>query len=250
MTVVGITQGDRTYLDAVNRLLAMIGESEVATLMTPSRRVANAMRGVEDARDEIYYRTLWDFRRGFMSVPLVASTMWYELPVDYQEMAQFMSRNSNIAVIPYLSFDNMIQRWPELRMFPPGAGVGGIQSALQAADQTTNFGPSTFYTIWSGYLGLMPVPDADFVTLEGTLYGTYWKQAPALVGDQDLLGLPRQLWLAHHSLALASFKKYMEYPDWPADKQDGMRLLSEQLNLKGESQDTDIYHESNFDYNE
>jgi hypothetical protein len=120
MTVVGITQGDRTYLDAVNRLLAMIGESEVATLMTPSRRVANAMRGVEDARDEIYYRTLWDFRRGFMSVPLVASTMWYELPVDYQEMAQFMSRNSNIAVIPYLSFDNMIQRWPELRLFPPG----------------------------------------------------------------------------------------------------------------------------------
>lgn len=250
MTVVGSTSGERTYLDAVNRLLAMIGESEVGTLGSPTRRINNAMRGVSDARDEIYYRKLWEFRRGYMEVPLVASTMWYELPTDYCEMAQFMSRNTNTAVIPFVSFDRMCNMYPEIRLFPPGSGVGSTASAAQAAGQTANFGTSAYYTIWNGYLGLFPVPDADFVALEKTLYGTYWKQATALVSDNDIIDLPRNLWLAHHSLALASFKKYMEYPDWQADKADGMRLLSEQASNAGEQQDMDIYHESNFDYNE
>ena len=63
MVVVQETGADRTYLHAVTRLLSMVGESEVSTLVDPSSRVVKAMRCVHDARDEVFYRALWEWRR-------------------------------------------------------------------------------------------------------------------------------------------------------------------------------------------
>lgn len=250
MVVVGATSGERTLLQAVNLLLEEIGESQVGTVLSPTKRINNAVAAVKAGRDECYYRKMWEFRRGYLSVTLVASQMWYELPTDYHEMASFLSRNSNSATIPFVSFDKLCDMWPEQRIFPPGSGVGSLASNLQATGQTQNFGTPLYFTVWNGYLGMMPVPDATFVDDEGKLYATYWKQAPELVGDQDDIGLPKYLWGAQHALSLAQFKKYVEYADWPADKQDGLRLLSLAVNGGAEAQDADIYHQPGLDYNE
>lgn len=252
MVVVGAGSTERTLLMAVNRVLGQCGENEESTvsLGTPTRRVMNAWRAVEDARDEIFYDRLWDWRRGFFDVNLVVNQMWYELPVDYQKMAQFLSRNSKVP-IPYLNYNNLIGQWPELRLFPPGSGVGDVTSALQAAAQTNNIGTPEVYTVWNGYLGMIPIPDANFLdTEDSVLYATYWKDATPLASDNDLIGLPRSLWMAHHNLAMSLFKKSIEAPDWQLEKQDGLRQLHEQSASAGEDQDMDNEHGPSINYNE
>ena len=250
MVVVGSTSGERTLLQAVNLLLNEVGESEIGTVMSPTRRINNAVSAVSAGRDECYYRKLWEFRRGYLSLTLVASQMWYELPTDYHEMASFLSRNTNSATIPFVSFDKLCEMWPEMRIFSPGSGVSGLPAISQALTQEQNFGTPQYFTVWNGYIGMMPVPDSTFVADEGLLYATYWKQAPELTSDGDDIGLPRNLWGAADALALAQFKKYLEYADWESDKQDGMRLLSLAVNGGHEAQDADIYHQPGLDYNE
>ncbi len=250
MVVVGTTSGERTLLQAVNLLFEEIGESRVGTVMSPTKRINNAVAAVKAGRDECYYRKMWEFRRGYLSLTLVASQMWYELPTDYHEMASFLSRNSNAETIPFLAFDALCAMWPEMRIFPPSAGMATISSALQAAAQTNNFGTPKYYTVWNGYIGMMPVPDATFVADEGSLYATYWRQAPEITGDGDDIGLPKYLWNAQHKLSLAQFKKYVEYADWASDKQDGLRLLALAVNGGQEAQDADIYHVPGINYNE
>lgn len=250
MVVVGTTTGDRTYLQSVQRLLMEIGEQKVVTLAQPTVRVENAMNAVEAARDEVWYDTMWPFRRGHFEVELVASQMWYELPEDYHKLASFVSRNNRDFAIDYVTYDKLLEVYPELRLFPPGSGIGSTISVLQAVQQTTNFGTPLLCADWSGYIALMPVPDADFVALERTLYAHYWRHAPALSGDGDYLGLPRNLWDACHHLALSRFKKVLEYSDWEADRLVGQRMLAKAAASKGESKNSDIYYNGGLNYNE
>ncbi len=251
MVVVAQAGVERTFLQAVTRILGMIGESDIATLQNPSRRTTMAMRCVQDARDEVYYRTLWEFRRGFFSVDLVNGTMWYDLPSDYQEMAGDLSRDTaGERGLSYITWDQLISNWPDLRSFPPGTGVTDIATAVQLSEQDDTFGESEYYVISDGYIGLYRIPDEDFVDLESRLYGMYWKQAGVLTSDNDSLLLPQQLWGSCHQLALGKLKKALEYPDWDADYTLGTRALSKASSEKNEIEDTTNVNNMSINYNE
>lgn len=250
MVVVGTGGIARTFAQAVDRIIRDIGESGVSTLLTPSNRVATAMRAVEDARDEVYYKTMWKFRRGHFYIDLVASTMWYELPSDFQKLATFISRNSTSEQIWFKTYDDIMLEFPNLRLFPPGTGVQNLESVTQAANQTNTIGTPRYCTDHGGYLGLMPRPDDAFVALEGKLYAHYWKHAPALAGDYDDIGLPRELWLAHHKLALGKLKQAVEYGDWEADIAIGKRELALASASMGDPMDANINHADTINYNE
>ena len=248
--VVASTPGGRTFAQAVDRIIRDIGESGVATLLSPSQRIATAMRAVEDARDEVYYKTMWKFRRGMFSIDLVALQMWYELPTDFHKLATFISRNTADDKIFFKTYDDIMLEYPNLRMFPPGTGVASTSSAIQAAQQTNTIGTPVYCTDYMGYLGLFPMPDAAFVALEGKLYAHYWKHAPALVGDYDDIGLPRELWSAHHHLALSRLKKAVEYSDWEADRAVGQRELFMASASQGDPMDANVNYNGGINYNE
>ncbi len=250
MTTVSTATGPRTFVQAVDRIIRDIGESGISTLLTPSNRVATAMRAVEDARDEVYYKTMWKFRRGMFAIDLVASTMWYELPTDFHKLATFISRNTVDAKIWFKTYDDIMLEYPNLRMFPPGTGVQSIASALQAVDQTNTIGTPAYCTDYMGYVGLFPMPDAAFVTLEGRLYAHYWKHAPALVGDNDDIGLPRELWLAHHHLAMSKLKAALEYSDADRDEAKGRRELFLASSSSGDPMDANVNQNGGINYNE
>ena len=250
MAIVGYGTVERTYIQAVNRVVKATGKSEAATLLGASRQVSIAMSAVEDARDRVYYRTKWEFRRGFFEVALAQYQVWYELPADFQKLASPISMNRNTGMITYMRYEDMLLNWPDLRLFPPGSGVGGIESVTQAAAQTHNFGESTTCTTLNGYLGLMPMPDSTFVDLEGILYATYWKQAPALTQDYDDIGLPRELWECAHLIALGLFKIALEYADGPADEAKGMALLRKESGESKDPQDDNVYDLPSINYNE
>lgn len=250
MVVVGSSSGGRTFLQAVSKIVSEIGEQRPATLLTPSLRITNAMSAVESARDEIYYRTMWKFRRGIFAIELVASQMWYELPEDYHKLAAFVSRNNRAKNVQYVTYDGLLRMYPDMRSFPPGSGIGGVALARQIVGQTHNFGEPLFCTDQDGYIGLMPIPDSDFVEDEGALYAHYWKDAPTLSVDGDDIGIPRSLWEAHHHLALSRLKKVLEFSDWQQDRIVGQRMLTEASSSKGEPMDGDIYQSDVINYNE
>ena len=176
MVTIGTASTPRTFIQAVNRCLASIGESDTATLLNPTRRISMAMRHVNDARDEVFYRTLWEWRRGHLRINLVANTMWYVLPTDYQKMATGVSLNQKAGPLDFISYETLINMYPDLRAFPPGTGVSDLTTVSQLALQTENYGASLSYCIVDGYIGLVPIPDAEFVAQEISLYASYWKQ--------------------------------------------------------------------------
>jgi len=250
MPIVGYGSVERTYLQAVNKVIKDTGKGEVATLAGPSRHVSIAMSAVEDARDRVFYKTKWDFRRAFFEITLVEFQVWYELPADYQRLASPISLNRTTGMITYMEYEDMLLNWPDLRMFPPGSGVGGILSLTQALAQTHNMGESNTCTSLNGYIALLPVPNDTFVDREGILYATYWKQAPPLTADISDIGLPRELWECAHLLALGKFKKALEYSDWETDWADGMRELRKESGESRDPQDNNVYHEQSINYNE
>jgi len=251
MTVVGYGTVERTFIQAVNRLLTGNGKNETATLNGPTRHIQLAMDAVQEARDRVFYRTKWNFRRGFWELDLVANQMWYELPADYQRLGSPISLNrTSDAVISYVDYERLQAMYPDIRAFPPGAGVGDLNTLTQLLDQDHNFGESQFCTRVDDWIGLMPIPNSDFVDLEGTLFSTYWKQAPPLMGDNDDLALPRELWECCNLLANAKFRKALEFPDWAQDHADGMRELKRQSGESKEPQDDQVLHVTDINYNE
>ena len=250
MTVVSTTASTRTFLEAVNRALSAIGESDVATLLNPTTRVRAAMRYVNDARDEVFYRTLWEWRRAHMRVELVADTMWYDLPQDYHKMATGLSMNQKAGPLELVTYEKLIELYPDLRAFPPGSGVASLASISQLNEQAQNFGAPMRYCTVDGYLGLVPIPDEDFVEQEGYLYASYWRQAGALTSDNDDIGVSRQLYGVVDDLAAAGLKKNLEFDDWAADKAIGDRKLSRESSSDIETKNEDRYNQGSINYNE
>lgn len=252
MVVVASSSVPRTFLDAVNRVVSMSGEDPVTTLLNPSRRISNAMRAVSDARDEIFYDRLWEWRRGFWQISLVASQMWYLCPSDYAKLARFVSRNNKgESAISYVDYDDLSNMFPDIRLFPPGLGGSGGVTTAQAVGQSWATGTPDYCTTSNGYLGLYPTPDADFMVAEDNiLVASYWRDAPQLSGDNDGIGLPQSLLNAHHKLALAEFRKSLEFADWAQDKQDGLRMLHKVSAAPEEPQDQNIGFNPSINYNE
>jgi len=250
MVVVGPGATERTFLQAVNKIIPKIGESQIATLLNPTKRILQAMDAVQEAQRDIFYHKNWPWRRGFFEIELVTNQMWYDAPGDYHKLASAISRNSTENPIGYIDYENMLAKWPNIRSFPPGSGVGGASSVFQLANQTENFGTPTVVTHMNGYFGFMLIPDSEFVELEGLLYGTYWKQAGTLGYDYDYLDLPPDLWHAHQKISQAILKQTMEFGDWEADRLIGERDLKRQANEGREPQDNNVLHIPDINYNE
>jgi hypothetical protein len=251
MIIVESGSGPRSFLEAVRRIVTINGESDIATLLAPTNRVKTAMRAVEDARDDIFYETLWEFRRAFYKITFVEKQVWYEAPVGQHKAGQFLSLNDPNKKIPFVNYDDFIGRFPDLRSFPPGAGVGDMTTVLEFLAQEHAYGPPECYTAWGGYIGVMPAPDAEFIESYPSAITTMWSHATALQSEQDDIGLPRELWTAHHLLAMAYYKKALEYPDWSTDRDEAWRLLHKRAASKREQQDANVYHNTGgIDYNE
>jgi len=254
MTIVGVDGTQRTFLQAVNRLCSEIGESNFVSVNTaigtPTKRLDKAKEAVIDARDEVFYHVMWHWRRGQFEFDLVEGQMWYEAPGDWVDAAGPISMNRIDRSIEFMEFRDLIRLYPDIRSFTPGSGVGGIGSAFQLSEQSHNFGEPYHYTYLDGYVGLMPIPDEDFVDTEGTLYGQYWKQAGPLLTDEDDIGLPRELWFAHHKLATGYYKQYMMYRDFEADIAIGRKDLRRRGASMSSSQDMNRNHVPGPNYNE
>jgi len=242
----------RTFIQTVNIAINGIGEAEVATLADPTSRVTTAMRGVIKARDRIFYKSMWEFRRGHLRIDLIESQMWYELPVDYHKMLTGLSLNSEAPALTMFTYEQLIEQFSDLRAFPPGSAVSDMATAGQIAGQleSANFGTPKYYIVTDQYLGLFPIPDEDFVDTEGQLYSTYSKHAPVLSSDHDDVGLSRNLWGAMDLLTASYLKKALEYNDWASDKQIGELELSEEAAGRKEYKDTTNEFDPIVNYNE
>jgi len=252
MVVVASGTPERTYLQSVNKVLSGIGENLVGALTNPTRRVSIAMGAVEAARDDIFYKKLWQWRREHMEIALVEDQMWYELPTNYHKMASSISLNRREKKVDYVDYGDLLLRFPDLRAFPPGSGVGGIASAVQLGNQADTFGEPDYYTIWQqAYIGFMKIPNAAFLEDEDdVLFAHYWRHAASLVSDYDDIGIPRELWSAHEMLASSRMKKVLEYPDWKDEKMEGLALLDERCGSRKEDQDINVYDSPIINYNE
>jgi len=253
MVTVASSAVERTFLQAVNKAFDGIGENPLLTLVGGgvTKRGRQAMSAVELARDEIYYHTMWKFRRDFFRIDLATNTMWYELPADFQKMATGISRNvGGTPDMTKVSYEKLCDMYPDIRAFPPGTTVSNLATLGQLTAQD-NFGEPEVYCTELGYVGLMLIPDADFVELEGSLYASYWKHAPQLLSDHDDIGLPRNLWQAHQHLSVGYLKKTLEYSDWATDKTMGINSLGrESSGAKSDPDDMQIEQQNFINYNE
>ena len=240
----------RTFIQSVNNIITAIGEAAAATLINPSRRVEIAMRGVIKARDRVYYKSAWEFRRGHFRIELENDQMWYELPSDYHKMKTGISRNTQAQTLNMFTYEQLMEQNPDLRAFPPGSAVSDLVTILQLASQDHNFGAPELYVIVDQYIGLYPIPDEDFVTLEGSLYSTYTKHAPLLASDNDDVGLPRNLWGCMDLLASSYLKRALEFTDWVADQQMGEDELSQESSGRKEYKDNTNEFDPLINYNE
>lgn len=251
MTVVQQTPGTRTYLEAVKRIVAACGQNEPATLSSPSLTVRRAMRAVEDARDQIYYKARWKFRRDFFPVDLVANQMWYELPEDFDDFASGISVNDVTPPLAFIEWERLLQEYPWLRSYPPGAGIMDLTLVLQLSAQDQAFGIPSVYTQWGlDYVGLMRIPDADYVDAQVKLVGSYWRSPASLVSDSDSIDLSRDLWKCHTMLAQASLKEALEFKDWRDDEALGQQFLRDAVAGSRSHQDRDDTMTMAINYNE
>lgn len=251
MAIVTVGGVERTLLQAVNKLLINTGKGAIISVASASRHTQMAISAVQDARDDVFYSKLWQWRREHMSITLVESQMWYALPGDYHKMASPLSMNRSDKMLTYMDYENMLKAWPFLRSFPPGSGVGDLSSASTFATQTDTFGEPDNYTIWQkSYLGFMRVPDATFVATEGTLFAHYWRAANLIDSDYDDIGLPRELWSTHDLLASSKYKKGLEMSDWKDEQLLGNKMLDERATGRREDQDMDVNHAQQINYNE
>lgn len=252
MAVVQAGTPERTLLQAVNKLLINTGKGAIISVASATRHTQMAISAVQDARDDVFYKKLWQWRREHMEIDLVENQMWYELPADYHKMASPLSLNRAEKMLTYINYETLLKTWPYLRSFPPGSGVGDVNSAVQLAAQgTLAFGEPENYTIWQkSYLGFMRIPDAAFVSLEGTLFAHYWRAANLIESDYDDIGVPRELWSTHDLLASAKFKKGLEMSDWRDEQILGNKMLGDRAGDRREDQDTDVNHNQQINYNE
>lgn len=252
MAIVVETGIERTFLQTVNKAINKIGESSVATLANPTKRIMQAMDAVEDARNEVYYHTMWEFRRKYHRIELAENQMWYELPGNYQKMATGVSLNrTSKPNLEKYSYEKLLDRWPNMRSFPPGSGVTSLSTAGQLSAQELSFGEPGVYCVVEGYVGLMPIPDEAFTELEDILYMSYWAHAPLLESDNDSTGVPMNLWLAMDQLSSAGLLKILEYPDWGVDRAKGTKSLDREASGgRIGPEDMDLGHNPSINYNE
>lgn len=228
------TPGDRTLLQAVQRAIRSIGEAAPSTVVNPTPRIRMAMQAAEDARDEVFYAAMWDFREKFKIVTFVANQAWYELDEDFHD---FLT-DPSFGVLGYgppefRPWRKVLEVFPDMRSAPPGSGGADLTTVSQLAANTYLFGQPSIYTRYDRYVGFFAIPDATFIATCPNAVFTYKAHAPVLESDNDTLGLPRNLWTAHQLLTDARVKKAAEFADWKDDEMIGRSKLRSEVAKSG-----------------
>jgi len=243
-----------TFCEAVDQLLLFIGEEAAGTLVNPSRRTMQAMTSVREARNEVWYEARWPWRRGYLRVNLVDGQMWYELPEDFGGFNTGLSKLADEDPLPYITYERLIEKYPNIRAFPPGETVVDLSTVGQLAGQVSdgvNYGEPICYTDMSGYIGLMPIPDAPFVADEPALYCTFWRNAPPLTADEDDLAVPAEILGTVMTIAQGRLKIAVEFADGPMDQAKGANDLRKRKSADAvKTEDGDIYFRPSINHNE
>lgn len=245
------TPGDRTFLQSVQRAIRSIGEAAPSTLANPTPRIRMAMQAVEDARDEVFYRAMWDFREKFKVVTFTANEPWYALDDDFHD---FLT-DPSFGVLGYgppefRPWRKVLEAFPDMRSAPPGSGGADLTTASQLSANTYLFGQPSIYTRYDRYIGFFAIPDAAFVAICPNAVFTYKSHAPYLESDEDTLGLPRNLWQAHQLLADAITKKAAGFDDWKADEPLGRMKLNAEVAKSGCPTELDLNPGHTINYSE
>lgn len=214
--VVEETVEERTFLAAVQKVMKQCGLSDPGTVVSPDANTSRAMEAVVDALREIWFFAAWDFKNTWMKVQMEADLMWYELPTNWGEPAvDHLGENRTLYPLKYTPYETLVDRYPYVRNIPaPYVGLTlATQMAADAARDDYHGAPRQ-WTIWGGYLGLFPIPTAEYIAGDGGyLVGTYRKAFTEPVADADSIYISGDLYHVQHSLALGLFKEMMEWDD-------------------------------------
>lgn len=228
---VSTTDFERTLLDCVNRILTGVGEPEVASITNATDTTLKAYHAVCDAVEDIYFRGPWEFRLKWMTVDLVANTMWYDLPDDFSEMATDIPVYLGTQLIEYIDFQELLRRYPDFRHYTNDAEID-LTVLTQATSAESQFSSATRYTFFNDQLGFWPIPDSDYATDQSLLLAAYLKMPAVMIGEGDLLDLPKNLWAAHYYLSLAFLKQHYMDRDYEADEARAERMIKRALARK------------------
>ena len=239
----------RTFLQAVQRLLLAVGDSVgIGTLASPHSRTMKAMQAANDALEACYMAARWPWRVVHYEITLVAQQMWYTLPTDFALAHSGPRRNAVMLELPFVPLAELYELHPEIRAVPPGTSVSTTTVIEHAG--ASYFGMPAGYTIAGGSVGLFPVPDADAVSEAPTWLMTYYKLPAEMVGDSDVLDLPKYLWMAHHRIALGLLQQSLEFADGQATYFEGMNQLRNQIAMQGLMDTRNEYTVGGLNYNE
>jgi hypothetical protein len=229
--IVGQTIDPRTLLTAVKRILTANGHPEPTTVDNATGVVQKAVQAVNDAQDEIYVQTQWQWRFKWWPIELMDSVMWYPVPDDFGEMAVDIPFKDATSQIDGISYHDLCDKYPYMRHYPTDSGVD-LSLIVEASASDKYIGSPKLYTVWAGHLGLIPRPDAEYVTEQGgSIVGGYYKIAQDLYGDSDAIDMPKPMWRIHHNLANAYYKQYMEFSDWQATEQRALAQLQKAVTM-------------------
>lgn len=233
MVVVTLQPGDRTALQCVQRIVTAIGESAPSDVTDGRPTTDKALQAVNDSLLYIYYKTRWDFRLAWTTFDLDYNTIWYDLPVDWAEPAMDIPVYNGTALLEYIDLQSLIENYPDFRLFPSDAMYGFAVITQVAAYKAATEADPKYWTIWNDRMLLYPTPTEDWLTDNvSSLIVPYYRMPTEMVADGDLLDLPAHLWTAHHHLALAYLKQYVEMQDWQADEVRGERYLQWEINRR------------------
>ena len=189
------------------------------------------MRAVNDAIEIIYAAAKWPWREKHLEITTIENTMWYEVPDDFDLISTAPRYDSVVGRLSYLPIAELYHRNQELRATPPGTSVS-LATAIQHLSHTY-FGTPNVYSLTSDAVGLFPIPDADFIADQPTLLLSYYRHPVELVADNDLVDMPKNLWFAHHQLALGLYKQVLEFSDADRNLGAGQGKLNEQIATHG-----------------
>ncbi len=240
--------GSRTYLEAVARVVQATGQIPPANLSPESpEHVQRAMVAVEDAFVRIYNAAFWNFRRSHGWLEIEDEVAAYQLPDDFAarggniiqmsdpELVDTDGKHLPHGAIRYVDYETLLRIAPEYRFSARGF-AGGLteinrnkrwirENAGGAPELFSIYGTTLFlYPIISFVAGLPPNWSNEVPVLF-----PYYRRAPSLAEDGDVVELPHNLAPAHHFLSLAYYKQSQEYGDFQADEQRGERHLAEQI---------------------
>ena len=200
-----------SILDMVKRVKRECGLPEPVTLVgTTDKTALVALDALNDASVDIYSRKRWEWQESLYGLPLVAGTVQYSLPADFQRMAQ----DPKSAGYPIQGLTE--EEWDQI---VPG--------------QALTSGSPQFYTVHGYIFQIWPAPSVEYVAQYPILPFVYYRQSPKRLdgsNDGSNLNLPAEFVECLIYYGKFKVKAFLEYPDAQADLQLYEKALFTRMN--------------------